>query len=82
MKHNQIFEVRIHYKNTTPTFVYTMNDTNMTWEIAKSIMTRLIDSNDKKQIDNVHIICYDLVPCKVMEYSPDLINSTVKYLKV
>jgi hypothetical protein len=82
MKHNQIFEVRIHYKNTTPTFVYTMNDTEMTWERAKGLMTRLSESKDKDNIENVHLICYDLIPNKVLEFKPDLSDSTVKYVRV
>ena len=82
MKHNQIFEVRIHYKNTTPTFVYTMNDTEMTWERAEGLMTRLSESKDKDNIENVHLICYDLIPNKVLEFNPDLSDSTVKYVRV
>ena len=86
MKYNQIFEIRIRYKNTTPTFIYTMNDTDMTWDKAKEVANRILTDKfeDKSNIENVHIICYDLVPAKVVEFPPDMNNNCliIKYIKV
>lgn len=72
MKHNTIFEIRIHYKNTNPATIITLNDYTITADIAYKIMMRHLENvENKDQVLDAHVIQYALVPKTVRLYDTE-----------
>ena len=70
MKYDTIFEIRIHYKNTNPTTIITLNDYTITLDIAYKIMMRHLENvENKDQIQDAHIVQYALIPKNVRVYT-------------
>lgn len=61
MKYNTLYEFRIFFKTTTPAYVYTFNDYDVSYEFAKDILNKKLEYFGDRVLD-WHLIQYELVP--------------------